>query len=169
MGRHVAQARGTANIQSCLGEEREIKRLSTKQMPQPGELLADGLHLLPFLPQPRPCLPQPHPLGADPLLASEAFPTLPTRQAQAVGRGHLGSGAREEPRWLELDRLEGVADTGPVSFSGVWSRRMDSSHLEDVGTVTGSSPLLRQLAQPHALSEPSVPSKTVSGSQPGSS
>lgn len=139
----LAWAHGTANIWPCLGEEREIKGLSKKQTPQPGKLQL-WWTASPFTPHPASCPPQPHPLGPDPLLALEAFPTLSIRQVQGVGRdGHLGSGAREEPSWLELDPPEGITDTGPVSFSGVWSRRMDSFHLGDVGTVTRSSPFVQ--------------------------
>lgn len=58
---------------------------------------------------------------------------------------YLGSGAREEPSWLVLGLLKGVADIWPVCLP----QRVDhkgwvSSHLEDEGTahflVIGSSP-----------------------------
>lgn len=132
----------TASIQSCLGKEREIKSLSTKQIPQPGKLQ------LCWTMSPLPCPPCSHASGPSPGAdlpgASEA---LPTRQVEGV----VEKGIRDlvpvrSPvgwRWA----YSKVSQTfGQCVFLRVWSRRMDSSHPEDAGTahyvflVIGSSP-----------------------------
>lgn len=120
---------------------------------------------------PQPCCPSPHPntvhpLGAD-LLASEAF----TRQTQGMSReGRLGSGAREQPSWLELGPREGAVDIWPVCLSHefgheVWTLSTWRTSGHSMNTLSFSRPF----AHPHPLRKPSVPSRTLAASQPESS
>lgn len=84
VGDHGSTSSCLTNLQSCLGN-REIKSLSTKQIPHPGKLkLCHTVFSVPSS-SPPPTLTQPHPLGLT-LSGLRSLPTLPTRQAQGVGR-----------------------------------------------------------------------------------
>lgn len=147
-----------ASIQPCLQKEKEIKSLSTKQLPQPGKLQLCWTSSSRSPPQASThslshthTHTQPRPLGPDPLLASGAFPPYPPgKRRWWAEKGVWDLVPERSPvgwRWAHLKVSQHLAS---VSFSGVWSRRMDSSQLEDAGTVhcgflvIGSSPL------PHA-------------------
>lgn len=119
--------------------------MSTKQLPQPGKLqLPPAFRTLAVtLTQPRP--PGPHPLppsGASP-------PCPPGKRRRRAEKGVWGLVPGTSPvgwRWAHLKVSEHLAS---VSFSGVRSRRMDSSQPEDTGTHCGflviGSPFPRQL------------------------
>lgn len=164
VGDHGSTSSCLTNLQSCLGN-REIKSLSTKQTPHPGKLkLCHTVFSVPSS-SPPPTLTQPHPLGLT-LFWPQKPAHLTYQASTGCGqRGHLGSGASEEPSWLALGPLEGVTDILPVCFSQGFGHEgwtLPTQRTQRQYAVSFCSlyslPFSRQLAQLPPLSKPSLPS-----------